>query len=280
MSTNVVTDWPDEVGLDVDAYAHEVGSVFAAFLLQDSGCRAYGVAVDGERWFLKGPVEPRAVASLARAVAVHARVAHPAIIPLHGRVTTPTGVVLVYPWVDGEVLSGPPVDARAERRGPDSPHGRFRQLPMGDVLATFDAILDAHVAVTAAGFVAVDLYDGCFLYDFGRRRVWLCDLDEYRPGPFAVDADRLPGSTRFMAPEEWRRGATVDKRTSVFNLGRTGLVLLDEGPDAPDAVGPSFRGTRAMGSVLTCATRTAPDERYETVDELVVAWRRAARMVP
>ncbi|MGW5434528.1 hypothetical protein ACWET9_46705 [Streptomyces sp. NPDC004059] len=56
-----------------------------------------------------------------------------------------------------------------------------------------------------AGFVAVGLYDGCMLYDFDEHRMSLCDLDEYRASPFVLNADRLPGSTRYMAPEEFAR---------------------------------------------------------------------------
>lgn len=82
-------------------------------------------------------------------------------------------------------------------------------MPTSEVLAALESIFDAHLAVADAGFVAVDLYDGCFIYDFVARRMRLCDLDEYRPGPFVVDADRLPGSLRFMAPEEFERGAAI-----------------------------------------------------------------------
>lgn len=88
--------------------------------------------------------------------------------------------------------------------------------------------------------------------DFHDRRIRLCDLDECRRGPFVVDGDRLPGSTRFMAPEEHRQGATVDERTTVFNLGRTGLVLLDTGN-----LDGEFRGTAAAHAVLDRATRLA-----------------------
>ena len=268
--------WPGEIDVELDDLAYRVGGVFASFLLQDSGCRSYGVEVAGERWFLKGATEARAVPSLERAVAVHARVVHPAVIPLRRVVRTPSGPVLVYPWVDGEVLAGAPGDDVAIRRGPGSAHARFRARSLPEVLDAFTAVLDAHVAITDAGLVAVDLYDGCFIYDFEARRMWLCDLDEYRPGPFVVEGDRLPGSTRFMAPEEWEQGATVDERTTVFNLGRAGLVLLDEGPDAPFAVGDSFRGTAAMAAVLERATRPVPEARHPTVRALVDEWRAAA----
>ena len=72
--------------------------------------------------------------------------------------------------------------------------------------------------MAAAGFVSVDLYDGCFLYDFDRHEMRLIDLDEYRPAPFVVDAERLPGSRRYMAPEEFQRGVTIDERTMAFHL--------------------------------------------------------------
>ena len=58
----------------------------------------------------------------------------------------------------------------------------------------------------------------------------LCDLDSYRPGPNILDRDRQHGSTRFMAPEEFCRGAQIDERTTVFTLGRAAYVLLSDGP--------------------------------------------------
>lgn len=118
------------------------------------------------------------------------------------------------PWRDGEIL----YDRTAR--------ARFHALPVARAHHALDRVLDAHLAVEAAGQVAVDLYDGAFLYDFAAHELHLIDLDEYRPGPFVLTEDRLPGSTRFMAPEEWRRGATIDHRTTVHVLGRTARLLL------------------------------------------------------
>jgi serine/threonine-protein kinase len=130
-----------------------------------------------------------------------------------------------------------------------------------------DVVLDAHVAVDSAGLVAVDLYDGCFLYDFATDQLALIDLDEYRPGPFTTTG-RMPGSTRFMAPEELSAGQRVDRRTTVFRLGRIARLLLDAGDEES-----AWRGTAAELAVIARATRSDPASRYQSVADLVDAWR-------
>ena len=139
---------------------------------------------------------------------------------------------------------------------------RFRQLPGEEIHRALDAVLDAHVAIAAAGWISVDLYDGCLLYDFDGRRLHLIDLDEYWPGAFVLDADRLPGSRRYMAPEEWARGATIDERTTVHHLGRTLQQLLTDD-----------RATCRERAVAARATDPDPDGRHPTVAALVADWR-------
>ncbi|WP_406077695.1 serine/threonine protein kinase [Micromonospora sp. NBC_00858] len=237
-----------------------LASAFTVFSAQDSGCLSYGVEDAGRRWFVKKAATVQARLSLIRATQFHAAVQHPAIIRPEQVLDGPDGPVLVYPWHDGTVLN------HATMHGSDrAALARFQQLPLPDVEAAVTTILDAHVAVTAAGHVAVDLYDGCFLYDFDSRQMWLIDLDEYRPGPFVLDADRLPGSRRYMAPEEFVRGAVIDQRTTVYTLGRTIQHLLD----SPHG----WRGSPAQGRLATHATRPTPGDRHSDVVELVTAWR-------
>jgi serine/threonine-protein kinase len=238
---------------------------FVVFDEQDSACVSFGTVVDGKRWFVKRATTPAAARSLRNAVAVHEAVRHDTIVaPTAVLTDVVNGPVLVYPWYDGTVLN------QATRHESDrSGLARFQALPIAEVGAALRAILSAHVAVAAAGFVAVDLYDGCFLYDFDARVMRLIDLDEYRPGPFAVEADRLPGSLRYMAPEEFVRGAVIDERTTVFNLGRTlHELLLDS------AAG--WRGDAAQRSVVDTATRPAPSERFADVAALARAWHAAS----
>ncbi|NXY93912.1 serine/threonine protein kinase [Streptomyces sp. BR123] len=253
-----------------ETYVADVGTIFRTFADQDSGCVSYGVLVDGRRWFVKSASTPAAVSSLRRAVSVHQAVSHPVITPLLHSITTDEGLVLVYPWVPGEVLYHPTRSRSGGRTAPGNPMARFRRLPLPDVHAALDAVLGAHLAVEAAGLVAVDLYDGCMLYDFDERRMRLCDLDEYRQGPFTLDADRLPASSRYMAPEEFVRGSVIDVRTTVFNLGRALRLLLDAGDEEDQ-----WRGSRGQLAVIQRATAADPQERFPSVRSLVEAWSTA-----
>lgn len=160
----------------------------------------------------------------------------------------------------------------ADRRQPGSTYERFRSLPVEAILDALDSIFDAHLAVTAAGYVAADFYDGSLMYHFASHEVRLIDLDLYRPGPYVLDRDRQFGSTRFMAPEEFQRGATVDERTTVFSLARTAFVLLSRHPEG-DPSPETWTASPALHAVARRATADEPDDRYETVRDFVTAWR-------
>ncbi|MFE7761977.1 serine/threonine protein kinase [Streptomyces sp. NPDC057438] len=264
----------DRVEEPLAAYLARIGDVFRVFGKQDSGCRAYSVGLPdrGERWFVKTAVAAAGRRSLERAWDFHRAVRHPVIVPQVHRIALRDGSAVVMPWLDGEVLYDPAERGRGDRTSPGSPMARFRSLPVDRIEAAFARVLDAHLAVEAAGYVAVDLYDGALLYDFAAGGMHLIDLDEYRPAPFVLDADRLPGSTRFMAPEEYRRGATIDTRTTVHALGRTARLLLDAGDEER-----AWRGTAAQLGVLERATHPHPRERFADVGEFADAWLRAGR---
>ena len=231
-----------------------VEDAFTVFDQQDSGCLSYGVERAGRRWFVKTAIELRAAGPMTRVVGLHRAVRHAAIVR---PVAVLPGPTLIYPWRPGRTLNSATVNG-----GDRSALERFRRLPGEEIHRALDAVLDAHVAIAAAGWISVDLYDGCFLYDFDGRRMHLIDLDEYRPGAFVLDADRLPGSRRYMAPEEWARGATIDERTTVHHLGRTLQQLLTDD-----------RATCRERAVAARATDPDPDGRHPTVAALVADWR-------
>ncbi|MFN8635301.1 MAG: serine/threonine protein kinase [Chloroflexota bacterium] len=269
----------DAVDLPAEHFLHSVGTVFAEFgaLTQDSGNVSYGVQIGARRYFVKTagrPDDPHPVldhaarvALLRNAVRLRQSCEHAALPDLYRVVESPTGPMLIYEWLDGELLRSP----RAERDDPASAFQRFRSLPAHTILSCLDIVYDLHDRLARAGWIAVDFYDGCLIYDFATGRLGVVDLDTYAPGPFRNSMGRMFGSTRFMAPEEHELGAPIDERTNVFVMGRTALVLLSDGTLDADA----FRGSLAAFQVVAQACDPRRSHRFDSMAAFCQAWRTA-----
>jgi hypothetical protein len=272
-------NWPfdDQTALAPPAYLGGLGRVFARFdaHTQDSGNISYGLEAGGQRWFVKTAGDPddrrpflnhaQRVALLENAQLVAAALDHPSLPRLHGVVGSAWGPMLVSDWAPGELVGTP----AARREDPASSFQRFRALPAAEITAVLDAIIDIHVQLCRQGWVACDFYDGCLIYDFEAREPHLVDLDTYHHGPFTNEMGRLFGSTRFMAPEEFAKGARIDERTTVFNLGRSMAVFLGDGTLQRSA----FRGSDAEHAVMEKACAPSPNDRFQSVAALARAWR-------
>jgi serine/threonine-protein kinase len=241
---------PDRVTGDPRTLLAELGEIIVAFDDDESGCLVTAVATTSGDWCVKHAVNDRGAEAQARALAVHGAVQHPSLVGPTHVVDGDAGPIIVYPWIRGERLRMNPMVA---------------EISIAARLAAIETVIEVHALINKAGFVSIDLYDGNLLYD---DRVHVIDIDEYRPAPFVLDADRTPGSTRFMAPEEFVRGATLDARTTVFQLGRTAAVLFDP-PQGQN------RGhlPPALLPIIARATADEPDDRYEDASVLLRAWR-------
>lgn len=267
----------ESIDLPPTEYLHSVGTVFAEFgpQTQDSGNVSYGVQIGDERFFVKTagrpedtrPVldHPARVALLRNAARLHNSVPHPLLPRLYRVIESPEGPLLVYPWLDGELLGVP----RERRDDPHSAFQRFRSLPTPTILSCLDALFDLHTRLARAGWIAVDFYDGSLLYDFASARLWAVDLDMYRDAPFRNEMGRMFGSSRFMAPEESELGARIDEQTTVFVMGRTALVFLADGTlDAE-----KFRGPRTLVDVLAQASAPEREHRFASMAAFFQAWQ-------
>ncbi len=272
-------DFPNAVDLAPPDGLRRHGEVFATFDegTQDSGNISFGVRIGPRSYFVKtagDPDDPRPllghcarVELLRNAVEVH-RDGLPGAMPaLHGTVDSPWGPMLVYDWVDGELLYAP----AGCRDDPNHAHERFLRRDTAEIMRALDLVWQHHARLAAAGWAAIDFYDGCLLYDFGRARMWLIDLDMYQRRPVVARRGRMFGSSRFMAPEEHLDGATIDEISTVFTLGRTAAVLLAGGSLAR----ADFRGTDAQHAVIERACQPDRASRFASVGTLIEAWRRA-----
>ena len=258
-------------------YLETMGELFCTFGDQDSGCTSYGVKIAGQKYFIKFSNEARGIASLKRALLFGQKVHHRALAKFHGQLPTDQGLALQYDWLDGEVLYDYTRFSSEERRSHlDCAHVRFRALPLAKKLASLELIYSFHIELAKLGYIAVDLYDGCVIYDFQQGKTYLCDMDEYRQGPFVLESDRLPGSSRFMAPEEYERGAIIDEVTNVYTLGKMAAVLLGDSTGSLKC----WSGTKAMAKIVEVATKSERHERYSSLEDFFRAWQQAVGQDP
>ena len=256
-----------EIDTDIDDYLKQIGEITYRFPKHDSRCQSFRTVVDDQCWFVKHGNIPQTITWLKQAVRFHAAIQHEALPQLHNAFTTPDGFTLVYNWIDGEGL-------RPERElseGEIHPRDRFCALPADEIIDALNVIYDVHVLIEKRGFIAEDFYDGCIIYNFEKKQIHLYDFDHYHPSPFINDQGRLYGSRRFMAPEEFQKGERIDERTNVFMLGRTAFVLLANNSDSRN----DWKGNAAMWQVAQKATNTDKQQRYESVEEFVLAWHAA-----
>jgi serine/threonine protein kinase len=263
------------------------GEIFAVYdeRTQDSGNISYGINIGNERYFIKTaglPDDPRPYLShaervkwLFNAARLNRSLEHPLLPRLHHVINSTWGPLLVYDWAAGEHIHA----QHSQRTNPQSAFQNFLRLPVDHILDVLDGIYDLHNRLAQLGWIAVDFYDGCLIYDFEHYKPSLVDLDMYRQGFFRNEMGRMFGSSRFMSPEEFELNALIDQRSNVYTMGRTALVLLSDG--TLDRA--SFRGSDQLYAVVQRACAESPLNRYQSLTDFHLAWRAArepARFFP
>ena len=245
------------------------GRVFQVFDDQDSGNICFGTEQNGERFFLKFAGAPTAryqgdpadaVERLRYAAGVYRDLKHPALIELLDTVETEGGFLTVFRWTDGVCMG---------KQYPES-RKQFFTLPMEKREQVFADILDFHLMAAARGYVAVDFYDGSILYDFKQQKTVLCDIDFYQKRPFVNEMGRLWGSSRFMSPEEWEKGAEIDEISNVFLMGAVAFALF--GGELDHAREKWMLDDRRYEVALR-AVSPLRAQRFASLKELQTAWR-------
>ncbi|WP_211745666.1 serine/threonine protein kinase [Paenibacillus sp. Marseille-Q4541] len=260
----------------------EMGTVFRVFDKQDSGNISFGIQQGGTKKFVKYAGaqtleysgDPReAVIRLKQAVPIYKDLSHEHVIRLTDHYEIEDGYALVFEWFNGECLhphwSFPPP---AKYNDPRSPFYRHRQLPIELRLQSLNSLFSFHVNVEKKGYVAIDFYDGSILYDFHSNTTKICDIDVYQKKPFINEMGRLWGSSRFMSPEEFELGATIDEITNVFNMGAMAFSLIGGELDRSFS---KWEGSLDLYDVALRAVRPNRDDRYKSVAQFFNEWCNA-----
>jgi serine/threonine protein kinase len=178
-----------------------------------------------------------------------------------------------------EMLEGDTLDARWERRG--------KRLPLGDVAAVADGVLDVLGAAHAQGIIHRDIKpENVFitadrvvkLMDFGIARV--------RDGSGKTRTGDLIGTPAFMSPEQaGGRNKEIDARTDVWAVGALLFTLLT-GEEVHIAAGVQgqlvFAATQPARSI-TRVMPTLPEDVAHVIDvaltfDMEGRWASAAAM--
>jgi serine/threonine-protein kinase len=289
MTADMVTIYLDNMSVrlreDHDfRFLRHLGKVCCVFDEQDSGNICFGVATGTERVFVKyagaktidfsGNPED-AVDRLKKAMPVYQALRHPDLVKLREHFAVNDGYAAVFTWFPGECLHAHWAFTPAEKyHHPESPSFRHKQLPLARRLDSLDTIFAFHEHVVRQGYVAIDFYDGSILYDFAQHRTQICDIDVYNKLPYTNTMGRMWGSTRFMSPEEFERGAIIDEVTNVFTLGATAFALLG---DEKDRSFEKWDGNEALYEVAGKAVNPDRSRRYLTIASFRQAWTEARR---
>lgn len=80
------------------------------------------------------------------------------------------------------------------------------------------------------------------------------------------------GSSRFMSPEEFQLGATIDEITNVYTMGATAFALFGNGRVR------SFENwtlSRELYDVALKAVSDERDSRQQSLEQFIAEWRAA-----
>jgi len=254
----------------VAAYLAGLGAPFEEYLHQDSGNTCYSFrTLQSPRWVKLLNLQQAPIADLQAVIDFYNRL-HSPLIPRNWRlVQLEDGTLMEHDWAPGRVLRS----SEEDRDAPDSVYQRFLRLPLEKRLAVYEDILGLFVEIEAQGVIVEDFYDGCILYDFERDQVHVIDLDHIHPGPYRLDKDRQFVSSRFMAPEEFERGAWIDRRTNVYTMGATGFVLLNGSRRQWE----DWLLSEASYAGLAKAVSTDPGDRQPSVSEFYRQWNAVGK---
>ena len=206
--------------------------------------------------------EEEAIQRIKSTVPIYQDLAHPVLTRLITAEEIGGGFAMIFDWTDAECMG---------KQYPQS-REKFMQMPLDTRLRVFDEILEFHAHVAKQGYVAIDFYDGCIMYDFNIDRTILCDIEFYAKTPYHNPIGRMWGSSRFMSPEEFELGAVIDEITNVYTMGATAFAFFGDERDR------SIEKWKLNNELFDVAKKAVSDERskrQQSIEQFIEEWKAA-----
>jgi len=254
------------------SFIQQYGKVFKIYDDQDSGNICFGAQKGENRYFIKfagAPTEqypgmPKyAITRLKTTLPVYKDLAHPNLIRFIKAEEIGGGFAVVFEWDEAECMG---------RMYPLS-RQKFLQMPYSTRLDVFDVILSFHAHVIDKGYVAIDFYDGSIMYDFAAMKTTICDIDFYSKMPYTNNIGRMWGSSRFMSPEEFELGATIDEITNVYLMGATAFALFSD----YDRKLEKWKLSEELYKVALKAVNNERNQRQQSIQQFIKEWKVAKK---
>ena len=249
------------------------GRVFRVMDQLPSGNLCFGVEGPYGKLFVKyagartmryGGKPQDAIRWLQRSAQLYRAHAHPALIPMLTCGPAGDGFVTVFPWREAQPLRPDPPSDAARRQ--------LDRLPLTDTLKMLDEIYDLQDMLAVENLIAVDFTDEHVLLDFAHAKAWVCDIDLYKEKPAFNTRGRMPGSPRFLAPEEYVMGEALGEDTTVYKLGALAFAFFG---DPGDRSIHAWKGPEKLHAVAWQAVQEDRKKRMQTVRAFLTAWRNA-----
>ncbi|GFZ76134.1 serine/threonine protein kinase [Paenibacillus marchantiophytorum] len=251
-------------------FLSEYGQIFTVFDKQDSGYICFGVQNGNKKLFLKVAGAPTvgsnvssdvAINRLKSTVSIYQDLRHPKLIEIIENMEIKEGYLTVFEWFEGECMG--------KQYGA---FDKFIDFPLEAKFNIYKDILLFHQHANQRGYIAIDFYDGCIMYNITSKQTMICDIEFYSKKPVMNNVGRMPGSSRYMSPEEFQLGTEIDERSNVFLMGATAFQLFGGGSDRSME---KWEAGEKLYYIALKAINIEKENRYQTIDEYFEAWNNA-----